>query len=100
MVIQLKAGALGVPLDVVQSQTVGPTLGQDSLRPSLLAGIVGLSIVALFMILYYRLPGAVSVLALLIYTALVFAIFKLVTRHADARRNRRLHPLHRHGGRR
>jgi preprotein translocase subunit SecD len=78
MVIQLKAGALGVPLEVVQSQTVGPTLGQDSLQRSLLAGIVGLSIVALFMILYYRLPGAVSVLALLIYTALVFAIFKLL----------------------
>jgi preprotein translocase subunit SecD len=78
MVIQLKAGALGVPLEVVQSQTVGPTLGQDSLQRSLLAGAVGLSIVALFMILYYRLPGAVSVLALLIYTAIVFAIFKLL----------------------
>jgi preprotein translocase subunit SecD len=78
MVIQLKAGALGVPLEVVQSQTVGPTLGQDSLHRSLLAGIVGLSIVGLFMILYYRLPGAVSVLALIIYTAIVFAIFKLL----------------------
>ena len=78
LVIQLKAGALGVPLDVVQSQTVGPSLGQDSLQRSLLAGIVGLSIVALFMILYYRLPGSISVLALLIYTAIVFAIFKLL----------------------
>jgi len=78
MVIQLKAGALGVPLEVVQSQTVGPSLGQDSLQRSLLAGIIGLSIVALFMILYYRLPGAVSVLALLVYTAIIFAIFKLL----------------------
>lgn len=78
LVIQLKAGALGVPLEVVQSQTVGPTLGQDSLQRSLVAGIVGLGIVALFMVLYYRLPGAVSVVALLIYTAIVIAIFKLL----------------------
>jgi preprotein translocase subunit SecD len=78
LVIQLKAGSLAVPLDVVQSRTVGPTLGQDSLDKSILAGLVGLGIVAMFMILYYRLPGLVSVLALLIYTAIVFAIFKLV----------------------
>jgi preprotein translocase subunit SecD len=78
MVIQLKAGALGVPLEVIQSRSVGPTLGQDSLNKSVFAGIVGLGIVALFMILYYRLPGAVSVLALLIYTSVVFAIFKLI----------------------
>ena len=50
-------GALAVPLEVVQSRTVGPTLGADSIRKSLEAGIVGLAIVALFMILYYRLPG-------------------------------------------
>jgi preprotein translocase subunit SecD len=78
LVIQLKAGALSVPLDVVQSRTVGPTLGQDSIDRSILAGVVGLGIVGLFMILYYRLPGLVSVLALIIYTAVVFAIFKLV----------------------
>ena len=78
MVIQLKAGALGVPLEVVQSRTVGPTLGRDSLDKSVFAGVVGLAIVALFMILYYRLPGVVSVVALLIYTAITFAIFKLV----------------------
>jgi preprotein translocase subunit SecD len=78
LVIQLKAGSLAVPLDVVQSRTVGPTLGQDSLDKSVLAGLIGLGIVALFMILYYRLPGLVSVVALLIYTTVVFAIFKLV----------------------
>ncbi len=78
MVIQLKAGALGVPLEVVQSRTVGPTLGRDSLDKSIFAGVVGLAIVALFMILYYRLPGVVSVVALLIYTAITFAIFKVV----------------------
>src|SRR4029079_14200484 len=49
LVIQLKAGALNVPLKVVQSRTVGPTLGKDSIDRSLIAGIIGLSIVALFM---------------------------------------------------
>jgi preprotein translocase subunit SecD len=78
LVIQLKAGALAVPLDVIQSRTVGPTLGLDSLHKSILAGAIGLGIVALFMILYYRVPGLVSVIALLIYTAVVFAIFKLL----------------------
>jgi preprotein translocase subunit SecD len=78
LVIQLKAGALAVPLEVVQSRTVGPTLGQESIERSLLAGMVGLGMVALFMILYYRLPGAISVVALLIYTAVTIAIFKLV----------------------
>jgi len=78
LVVQLKAGSLAVPLEVVQSRTVGPTLGQDSIRRSLIAAIVGLGTVALFMILYYRLPGLLAVLALLIYTAIVFAIFKLL----------------------
>lgn len=78
LVVQLKAGSLSVPLEVVQSRTVGPTLGQDSIDKSLLAGMVGLGIVALFMILFYRLPGVVSVAALLIYAALVLAIFKII----------------------
>jgi len=78
LVVQLKAGALSVPLQVIQSRTVGPTLGQDSIDRSLLAGIIGLGTVALFMVLYYRLPGVLSVLALVIYTSLVFAIFKLI----------------------
>jgi preprotein translocase subunit SecD len=78
LVIQLKAGSLAVPLEVVQSRTVGPTLGQDSIEKSIQAGVIGLGTVALFMILYYRVPGVISVIALLIYTAMVFAIFKLV----------------------
>ncbi|HEV2066057.1 MAG TPA: protein translocase subunit SecD [Thermomicrobiales bacterium] len=75
---QLKAGALGVPLDVVSSRTVGPSLGADSIDRSLIAGIVGLATVAAFMILYYRLPGVLSVVALLIYTAITFALFRLI----------------------
>jgi len=78
LVIQLKAGALSVPLEVVQSRTVGPTLGQDSIDRSLIAGAVGLGIVCLFMILYYRLPGVISVFALLIYTVITFALFKII----------------------
>jgi preprotein translocase subunit SecD len=75
---QLKAGALGVPLDVVSSRTLGPSLGADSIDRSLVAGIVGLTVVAIFMILYYRLPGVLSVIALLIYTAISFALFKVI----------------------
>ena len=78
LVVQLKAGALNVPLKVVQSRTVGPTLGSDSIDRSLIAGIVGLGVVALFMMIYYRLPGVLSVLALLIYTAVTFSLFKLL----------------------
>ena len=78
LVVQLKSGSLEVPLRVVSSRTVGPTLGQDSLDRSLVAGIVGLGTVALFMIFYYRLPGLLSVLALLIYTAVTFSLFKLI----------------------
>jgi preprotein translocase subunit SecD len=76
--LQLKSGALAVPLEVVQSRTVGPTLGEDSIDKSIIAGIVGLTLVALMMILYYRLPGALSVVALLIYASITFALFKLI----------------------
>jgi preprotein translocase subunit SecD len=78
LAIQLKAGSLAVPLAVVQSRTVGPTLGQDSIDKSMIAGIVGLGMVALFMVLYYRVPGILSVVALVIYTILTFALFKII----------------------
>ena len=71
--IQIKSGALEVPLEVVQSRTVGPTLGQDSIDQSIVAGIIGITLVALLMILYYRLPGVLSVVALLFYSAIVMA---------------------------
>ncbi len=75
---QLKYGALPVALQVESSRTVSATLGQDSVNASLLAGAVGLVIVALFMILYYRLPGVLATVALLIYTALSFALYRLI----------------------
>jgi preprotein translocase subunit SecD len=78
LAVQLRYGSLPIPLKVVTSQTVGPTLGQDSLRKSLLAGVIGLSVVILFMGLYYRLPGIVADLALLVYAVSTFALFKLI----------------------
>lgn len=78
LALQLRYGSLPVPLRVANSLEVGPTLGQDSLRKSVLAGIVGLSAVALFMLLYYRLPGVVAVVALSMYAVFVFALFILI----------------------
>jgi len=74
----LNSGALPVPVEVIQSSRVEPTLGQDSVHRSLIAGAIGLLLVAFFMIAYYRLPGVIAVLALLYYTALTYAIFRLV----------------------
>lgn len=78
LVTQLKAGALPVPLKLAEQRTVGPTLGQDSVQKSLAAGVIGLALVALFMIFFYRLPGVLAVVALLLYTGIMIALFKLV----------------------
>ncbi|MDQ4077765.1 MAG: protein translocase subunit SecD [Chloroflexota bacterium] len=78
IVLQLKYGALPVPLEVVENRTVGATLGTDSVEKSLVAGVIGLAAVALFMMLYYRLPGVLAVVALMIYTAIVMTLFKLI----------------------
>lgn len=75
---RLNAGALPVPISLISQQTIGASLGQESLQKSLKAGLYGLLLVALFMIVYYRLPGAVSVLALLIYVVIVLAVYKTV----------------------
>ncbi len=78
LVIILRYGALPVPLKVVENRTVGPTLGADSVERSLRAGIIGLATVMIFMLAYYRLPGLLANLALIIYTTIVLAIFKLL----------------------
>lgn len=75
---RLNAGALPVPVKLVSQETVGATLGNVSLNKSLLAGLIGFVLVALLMILYYRLAGAMSVVALLIYAALTLAVFKFI----------------------
>ena len=74
----LNAGALPVPAKIMEENTVGPTLGADSLDKSKFAGIVGLGAVMLFMVLYYRVPGLIADIALIIYSLIVFAIFKMV----------------------
>ena len=74
---RLNAGALPVPINLVNQQTIGASLGQQSVAASLKAGLIGFIIIALFMIVFYRLPGLMSVFALLIYSLLVFALFKI-----------------------
>ncbi len=75
---QLKFGALPVPLVVETSRSVTATLGQESVEASVLAGIVGLVVVALFMMLYYRFPGFLATLALALYTLISFAIYRFI----------------------
>ncbi len=74
----LNSGALPVPLEVIQSSRVEPTLGRQSVDRSLVAGAIGLLLVVFFMVAYYRLPGVIAVLALFYYTTLTYAIFRLV----------------------
>ena len=78
LAITLRYGRLSVPVEVVESRIVGPSLGADSLNKSLLAGLIGFVVVALFMTIYYRLPGFVAVLAVLIFAGLNFAIYKML----------------------
>ena len=75
---QLKYGALPVPLVVETTRSVTATLGEESVQASVIAGIVGLVVVALFMILFYRLPGVLATLALAIYTLISFALYKFI----------------------
>jgi len=74
---RLNAGALPVPITLVSQQNIGATLGKISMEKSLLAGIIGLILIALFMVIYYRLQGILAVGALFIYSLIVLAIFKL-----------------------
>lgn len=73
----INAGALPVPISLVEQRTVGATLGQESIAKSVVAGIIGLAVVALFMILYYRLAGVIAVIALSIYTLITLALYKI-----------------------
>jgi preprotein translocase subunit SecD len=78
LAINLRYGSLPIPLNIEQIRVIGPTLGQDSLDKSLLAGLIGFIIVMLFMAIYYRLPGLIADLALIFYALLTFAIFKTI----------------------
>lgn len=74
---QINAGALPVPVQLVEERSVGASLGQESIARSIVAGLIGLTIVALFMVAYYRLAGLLAVGALIIYALLTLTIYKL-----------------------
>ena len=78
LAIQLNSGSLDVPLTVVERRDIGATLGEDSLRKSLMAGLIGAAMVIIFMIAYYRFSGFVACLALVVFVVLNLAIFKLI----------------------
>lgn len=78
LAIQMRYGALPIPLEVVDVRTIGASLGQDSIDRSLQAGIVGGALVLLFMVLLYRLPGVLATVALAIYVTLNLAMYKLM----------------------
>ncbi len=75
---RLNSGALPVPVELISQQKVDATLGADSLDSSFKAGLVGLLLIILFMIVYYRWPGVVSVFSLIIYGAVTLSLFKLL----------------------
>lgn len=78
LAVQLRYGALPIPLRVETTRKVGPTLGQESVEKSIRAGTIGLAVVLLFMLIYYRLPGLLADLALITYALINFAAFKLI----------------------
>jgi preprotein translocase subunit SecD len=78
LAIQLNSGSLDVPLTLVERRDIGATLGEDSLKKSLQAGIIGSAMVIIFMIAYYRFSGLMACLALVVYVVLNLAIFKLI----------------------
>ena len=78
LAIQLNSGSLDVPLTLVERRDIGATLGEDSLKKSLEAGIIGAAMVIIFMIAYYRFSGLMACLALIVYVVLNLAIFKLI----------------------
>jgi len=79
LVRSLNAGALPVPIALISQQTVGATLGRISLEKSLRAGILGLILVIIFMIAYYRLPGVLASISLIVYGVLLLAAFKILS---------------------
>ena len=74
----LESGRLPIPISLIQERNIDAILGSDSLQKSVRAGVVGLALVFLFMILYYRMPGIIAGAALLIYTLMLIAVFKMI----------------------
>ena len=78
LALQLQSGALPLTIERIQRRDVDAILGADSLNKSVVAGVIGLVLVLMFMVVYYRVPGVVSAVALLIYAAVVLSVFKLI----------------------
>jgi len=78
LALQLRSGALPIPLRVESAETVGATLGQESVNLSIRAGIIGVIVVLTFMLVYYRVPGIAADLALIVFIVLNMAVFKLI----------------------
>lgn len=78
LAVQLRYGALPVPLKVVETEAVGATLGEESINKSILAGLIGLAMVMILMVYFYRLPGFIADLALVMYVMTSFALFKII----------------------
>ncbi|MEH2350306.1 MAG: protein translocase subunit SecD [Nostoc sp.] len=76
--VQLRGGALPVPVEIAERRTVGATLGKDSIQSSIYAGVGGLTLVLIFMVFYYRLPGLIADVSLIIYSLLTWATFALL----------------------
>ncbi len=79
MVRELNAGALPVPINLVSQEMVGPTLGQSSLNKSLVAGLYGFIGILVFVLILYRIPGLLAAISLIIYGAIILAVFKLIS---------------------
>ncbi|MBI3632441.1 MAG: protein translocase subunit SecD [Candidatus Vogelbacteria bacterium] len=78
LVGRLNAGALPVPIELISTNKVGATLGEEALNQNVKAGIIGFLLVALFLIVWYRLPGLLATISLSIYVVIMLSIFKLV----------------------
>ncbi len=76
--VQLRGGSLPLPVEIIQIRTIGPTLGAENIKRSLIAALSGLALVAVFMITFYRIAGFVAILALSFYSMFNFAIYALV----------------------
>jgi preprotein translocase subunit SecD len=78
LVGRLNSGALPVPIELISTETIGPSLGEQAVHAGLKAALIGFILIALFLILWYRLPGVIAVIALSIYVTLMLALFKLI----------------------
>ena len=78
LVGRLNSGALPVPITLLSTQTIGATLGESAVNAGVKASVIGFFLIAIFLILWYRLPGLIAVLALSFYTAILLSIFKLL----------------------